>query len=121
MFTHAPVLFFQSCRSAPSEANWAMRHLKHVIGRLYAFEAQIHFQLAAMMRGMGEVSPEPFEARHLAVLRSGQGVQLFERYGRDGLVAEIEGVAKGLLCRTNLIKCQTSLYEGPSHYRANFP
>ena len=33
-----------------------MRHLKHVIGRLYAFEAQIHFQLAAMMRGMGEIS-----------------------------------------------------------------
>ena len=80
----------------PSEANWAIRYLEYVIGRLYAFEAQIHFQLPAMMRGMGEVSPQPFEARHLTVLRSGQGVQLFGRHGRDGLITEIEGVAEEL-------------------------
>ena len=44
--------------------------LKHVIRRLDALHAQVHLSLRAMMRRVRKVSPQPFEARQMAVGRT---------------------------------------------------
>src|SRR5580658_3201833 len=63
--------------------------LEHVIRRLDAFHAQIHFRLAAMMRGVGEVGPQPLKAGHLTILGANHRMQLFRSHGRDSLIAEV--------------------------------
>ena len=70
--------------------------LEDVVGWFDALEAEIDFELAAMMGGVGEVCPQPFEACHLAVCGSDYGVEFFRRHAGDCLIAEVEGAGEEL-------------------------
>src|ERR1039457_5526277 len=63
--------------------------LEYVRRRRDAFHAQVHFRLSAMVRGMREVRPKPFEAGHIA---RADFIHQGGRHGSNGFVAEVEGV-----------------------------
>ena len=49
-----------------------------------------------MMRGVGEVCPQPLEACHLAVRGADDGVEFFGCHAGDCLIAEVEGTGEEL-------------------------
>src|ERR1051326_4924996 len=69
--------------------------LKGVSGRHNSLDPEINFCLSAMVRGMGEVRPEPFETCHLAGTADHR-VEFLRRHRGHRFVAEFERVGQKL-------------------------
>src|SRR5580704_17046533 len=84
--------FFKQRNSGIAQAARPGGGSESIVRRLDALEAQVDLGLAAVMRRVSEVGPEPLKAGKVPVCRADDGIQALGSHPCNGLVAESERI-----------------------------